>query len=137
MTFQQVLDMIRDAAEKVNPTGTFVHGRNSDAANSDKPYPKIILYPFRRKRDDGALHIKNASTLMAFVEADSGDQDSDEREGIISRMDTLCEEFLSELESTNDNSVQLTNVEDEPQYQILEGTSGYSLSFNLITSDEC
>jgi hypothetical protein len=66
MTFSQVLNMVRDTANAVNPTGTFIHGRNSDAANAqDLPYPRIHLYPFTQDREPNDDY-KRTSTLCSF-----------------------------------------------------------------------
>lgn len=132
MTYQYILNMVRDTAEAVNPTGHFSHGRNSDAANNPElPYPHIHLYPFNRTSEPNDHYKKTAPLLMYFVEADTGEQDAEEREGIISRMDTLCTAFIDRLITDFENDVEFTNIQDEPQYQILEGVSGYSLSLTV------
>ena len=138
MTFQQVLDMVRDTAETVNPTGTFVHGRNSDAANAqDLPYPRIHLYPFTQERDPIDDEKRTSNLLMSFVDVDSGEQDAKERETIISNMDVLVDAFIAQLQSDYENSVEFSKIRTEPQYQVLEGVSGYSLELNIKTQVEC
>jgi len=138
MTFQQVLDMVRDTAETVNPTGTFVHGRNSDAANAqDLPYPRIHLYPFTQERDPIDDEKRTSNLLMSFVDVDSGEQDANERETIISNMDVLVDAFIAQLQSDYENSVEFSKIRTEPQYQVLEGVSGYSLELNIKTQVEC
>lgn len=138
MTFQQVLDMIRNTANSVNPTGTFVHGRNSDAANaSDKPYPRIHLYPFIQDIDPLETHKRTSNLLLSFVKADSGDQDEAERETIISDMGTLVNSFIDQLVTDYENDIEFTQIRTEPQYQILEGVSGYTLQLNIRTQLGC
>lgn len=138
MTFSQVLNMIRDTANAVNPTGTFVHGRNSDAANAgDKPYPRIHLYPFVQERDPLEDHKRTSNLLLSFVEADSGEQDSEERETIIANMDTLVDSFVSQLITDYEHDVEFSQIRTEPQYQILEGVSGYTLQLNIKTQVGC
>lgn len=130
--------MIRDTAETVNPTGTFIHGRNSDAANSvELPYPRIHLYPFVQDRDAIDTEKRTSNLLLSFVKEDSGEQDMDERETIISEMDTLVDSFLSQLETDYENSIEFTQIRTEPQYQILEGVSGYTLQLNIATQVGC
>lgn len=138
MTFSQVVDAIRNAAETVNPTGTFVVGRNSDAANSsDLPYPRIHLYPFIQERDPLEDEKRTSNLLLSFVELDTGEQDTEERETIIANMDTLLDAFLAQLIEDNENSMEFTQIRTEPQFQILEGVSGYSLQLNIKTQVEC
>jgi hypothetical protein len=138
MTFQQIIDMVRTTSETVNPTGTFIHGRNSDAANSSElPYPRIHLYPFKQSRDPKESHQRTTPLMFSFVEPDSGEQDIAERESIIARMDTLVDSFVSQLESDYENDVEFTLIESEPQYQILEGTSGYSLQLTIKSQVGC
>lgn len=138
MTFQQTLDAMRDAANAVNPTGHFIHGRNAAAANSsDESYPRIHLYPFIQERDPLDTEARTSDLLFSFVNIDSGAQDEDERETIISEMDVLVDAFLSELETTNENDIEFSSVRTEPQYQILEGVSGYSLNLKIKTRVSC
>lgn len=138
MTFQEVLNMVRETAETVNPTGTFVNGRNSDAANaSDSPYPRIHLYPFTQERDPIEDHKRTSNLLLSFVDLDSGEQDAEERETIIANMDTLVDAFIAQLQADFENDVEFTQIRTEPQYQILEGVSGYSLQLNIKTQVGC
>jgi hypothetical protein len=138
MTFQQVLDMVRDTAKAVNPTGTFIHGRNSDGANSSAlPYPRIMLYPFTQDREPNNTFRRTSNLLFSFVEKDEGFQDEAIREGIISRMDVLSQDFIDRLELDYETDVQFTAIRSEPQYQILEGVSGYSLSITIKSQVGC
>ena len=138
MTFQQVLNMVRDTANAVNPTGHFIHGRNSDAADaSDKPYPHVILYPFTQDRAPNDTFKRTSNLLFSFVEKDQGDQDPAPREVIIAAMDVLCEAFIDRLEVDYDSDIEFTSIRSEPQYQILEGVSGYSLSITIKSQVEC
>jgi len=138
MTYQQILDMVRDTAKAVNTTGTFIHGRNSDAANSQAlPYPRIHLYPFTQEREPRDTFKRTTPLLFSFVEKDEGLQDEALREGIISRMDLLCQDFLDRLEEDYNSDIEFTSIRSEPQYQILEGVSGYTLSVTIKSQVEC
>ena len=138
MTFSQVLNMVRDTANAVNPTGTFIHGRNSDAANAqDLPYPRIHLYPFTQDREPNHDYKRTSTLLFSFVKADSGEQDQEEREAIISDMDALVDLFVEQLKTDYENDVEFTQIRTEPQYQILEGVSGYSLQMIIKTQVSC
>jgi len=128
--------MVRDTANTVNPTGTFIHGRNSDAANaSELPYPRIHLYPFTQDADPLELEKRTTPLLLSFVELDTGEQDGIEREGIINSMDTLKDSFLDSLVDVH--NVEFTSIKSEPQYQILEGVSGYTLSITIKSQTGC
>lgn len=138
MTFSQVLNMVRDTANDVNPTGTFIHGRNSDAANaSSLPYPRIHLYPFRQDRDPIETEKRTSTLLFSFVKADTGEQDEEEREAIITDMDALVDSFIDRLIEDYSHSVEFSQITTEPQYQILEGVSGYSLQMIIRTQVSC
>lgn len=138
MTFSQVLNMIRDTANAVNPTGTFIHGRNSDAANaSNLPYPRIHLYPFKQVREPLEPEKRTSNLMLAFVKADSGEQDEEERETIITEMDTLVDSFVDQLITDYKNDFEFTLINTEPLYQILEGVSGYALEINIKTQVSC
>lgn len=138
MEYLQIIDMLRDTAIAVNPTGSFIHGRNSDAANApERPYPRIHLYPFTQERDPIDLEKRTTSILMAFVRADTGDNDVAEREVTIDAMSTLCNEFIDRLIEDYDTSVQFASVRTEPLYNVLEGVSGYSLAISLVTIGGC
>ena len=138
MTFQQVLDMVRDTANAVNPTGTFIHGRNSDAANAQSlPYPRIHVYPFTQDRDPSDTFKRTSQLLFSFVEIDAGDQDLAKREVIIAAMDALCDDFIEQIVTDYEHGVEFTAIRSEPQYQILEGVSGYSLSITIKSQVGC
>ena len=138
MTFQQVLDMVRNTANAVNPTGTFIHGRNSDAANAQNlPYPRIHLYPFTQDRAPLDTYKRTSQLLFSFVEKDEGHQDAAKREVIIAAMDVLCQDFIDRLEVDYESDVEFTAIRSEPQYQILEGVSGYSLSVTIKSQVGC
>ena len=138
MTFQQILDMVRDTAKAVNPTGTFIHGRNSDAANAQSlPYTRIHLYPFTQDYDPTDTHKRTTQLLMAFVDKDSGAQDQAEREDIINRMNILTDEFLANLEVEFVSDVEFSALRSEPQYQVFEGMSGYSFRATIKSQVGC
>ena len=138
MTFQQIINMARDTAKVVNPTGTFVHGRNSDAANSQSlPYPRIHLYPFTQERAPLDTFKRTTPLLFSFVELDEGTQDESERETIIANMDALVQSFLDQLETDYETDIEFTAIRTEPQYQILEGVSGYTLGFTIKSQVGC
>ncbi|MGB0918708.1 MAG: hypothetical protein ACPGU4_14030 [Flavobacteriales bacterium] len=138
MTFLQVLNMVRDTANAVNADGTFVHGRNSEAATkANKPYPRIHLLPFTQQSDPIETHQVRSNMFLQFHKADTGAQDSKEREEILSEMDTLCNAFVGSITENYSKSVQFVTIRTEPQYQVVEGVSGYSLQLEIQTVKGC
>jgi uncharacterized DUF497 family protein len=136
MKYHQIVSLIRDVSESVNPTGTFIHGRNSDAATAaDRPYPRIVLYPFDTNQQGKDLERKTSNLLLTFVEPDSGENITEERETIIGRMDELVTEWLANL--TDRNAVELVSVRREQLIYVLEGVTGYSLALTIAHQDEC
>ena len=130
--------MVRDTANAVNPTGTFIHGRNSDAANAQSlPYPRIHVYPFTQDRDPNDTYKRTSQLLFSFVEKDEGHQDAAKREVIIAAMDSLSQDFIDRLEVDYETDVEFTAIRSEPQYQILEGVSGYTLSMTIKSQVGC
>jgi hypothetical protein len=120
----------------VNATGTFINGRNSDAANiPDAPYPRIHFYPFIQTRSPLDLQQRTSTILMAFVKADTGNNDVLEREEIIGEMGILCDTFVDELESAN--TLQFESVRTEPLFNVLDGVSGFSLELTIVSIAGC
>jgi hypothetical protein len=136
MKYQQVVKLIRDVSEVVNNTGTFIHGRNSDAAAaSDRPYPRIVLYPFDTTQEGKDLERKQSNLLLTFVEPDTGQNSTAEREAIIDRMDVLIDEWLEDL--TDRNTVELVTVRREQLIYVIEGVTGCGLQLTIAHQDEC
>lgn len=136
MKYQQVVQLMREVSEVVNPTGTFIHGRNSDAAAAaDRPYPRILLFPFTTTQQGLDLERKTSTLLFAFTAPDSGANDTIEREGIISRMDELIDRWLEEL--TERKAVEVTGTRREQLIYVVEGVTGCSLELTIAHQDEC
>ena len=140
MTFLEILNMVRDTANTVNPTGTFVHGRNSDVAMAfGDPMPLIVLYPFEQRDDEDNI-TSEADLTIGFYELDQGEQDTKIHEAQAVRMDNLCREFKDQLK---------TDFENEFTYRsnprrgalgtgIIQGLIGFALELSITTSfDEC
>jgi len=136
MNYQNLVNLIRNTANLVNPTGHFVHGRNTDGSlDYDYSFPQIHLLPVETSYDVDD-NIKTHSLILMFWEQDSPESSNDERELKIAAMDLLSDNFLAAL-----NSISIINVSDvlkTPEYRQLAGTaSGYGLSFSLITKEDC
>lgn len=130
MGYQLIVDTIRDAANAVNPTGLFVHGRRSDGSlEYDGDFPQIHLYPFISKPTDDNFNIVAYDIVMGFWQQDSPETSNEEREAIIDEMDTLSQAFINEL---NTYTVDIKGIKKEPQYRTLSATlSGYAITFTI------
>ncbi len=142
-TYSTIVDSIQLAAEAVNPTGRFSHGRKVDVsqeyngAGSDSAsptgYPLINLYPFKINRDNDDND--SSKIIIGFFMQDRPDTSMDERQSIIDQMDDLSDAFLAELGSS---ILQVNDLSKEPQYQYYSGTiSGFAISFTALTKSPC
>lgn len=132
--YQIIVDAIRDAANSVNPTGSFIHGRRADGSlNYDGQMPQIHLYPFVTQPQDSNRNLVFADIVMAFWKQDSPSTSNEEREEIISAMDELSNEFMDELDG---GELEITGIRKEPQYRTLSATlSGYAITFKIKVFD--
>ncbi len=130
LTYQNIVDLIRDAATVVNPTGTFVHARRSDGSlEYDGAMPQIHLYPFQIKGSNVNQAVE-ADLIIGFWKQDSPASSNEEREAIISDMDILQRTFKDTLDLYD--TIELLNFIAEPNYRQLSGTlSGYIIRFTL------
>lgn len=138
MSYRAVVNVIRDTANAVNPTGTFTHGRRSDASlEFDGTFPQIHLFPFVGDVDKTNAYTESYSIQMLFCGQDTSDSSNEEREDIIAAMDVLSREFINTLFDTD--GVTMIRIRTEPNYRILSGTtSGYIVSFTLqVATSPC
>lgn len=136
MNYQNLVDIIRNTATTVNPTGLFVHARRTDGSlEYDKTFPQIHLYPVRSELELNNENIKHNIILM-FWDQDRPETTNEEREAIIAAMDDLSNIFLFAL-NANPN-VSLSNILKTPEYRQLAATaSGYGLSFTISSKINC
>lgn len=130
MSYQVIVDSIRDASVDVNPNGTFIHGRKSDGSlEYNAPFPQIHLYPFTTSPQDGNRNFLIADIVMAFWQQDSPETTNERREEIIAEMDVLSKDFI---ESLDNGLLEITGIRKEPQYRTLSGVlSGYAVTFKM------
>lgn len=130
LTYQNIVDLVRDAATTVNPNGTFVHARRSDGSlEYDGAMPQIHLYPFQIKGSN-VNQAKECDLIIGFWKQDSPASSNEEREQIISDMDVLQRSFAEELDGNQ--TIELLNFVAEPNYRQLSGTlSGYIIRFTM------
>lgn len=136
MSYQSIVDLLRNLAYIVNPNGHFMHGRRSDGSlDYDKPFPQIHLYPVRSNPDIANSNERDDIILM-FWQQDSPESTNEQREAMIAQMDVLSRNFMNELYA--EDGVSVTNVLRTPEYRQLAGTvSGYGVSFTLPSKDDC
>ena len=136
MNYQNIVDLIRNTANLVNPTGHFVHGRNTDGSlDYDYSFPQIHLLPVETTYDI-PNDIKTHTLILMFWEQDSPESTNLEREQKIAAMDVLSDNFLNVL--YNINTINIEDVLKTPEYRQLAGTaSGYGLSFSIVSKVDC
>jgi hypothetical protein len=132
MGYQTAVNVIRAAAQAVNPDGFFVHGRRSDGSiEYNEAFPQIHLYPFTSSANITDTWQDGFDIVLGFWQQDSPDSTPEEREAIIAEMDGLMRAFVAEL---RDNPlIGLDALTTEPQYRTLSGTlSGYACRFRML-----
>jgi len=136
MSYQSIVDLLRNLAYIVNPNGHFMHGRRSDGSlDYDKPFPQIHLLPVRTQFDI-KLDNETQDLIIMFWQQDSPESTNEQREAIIAQMDVLSRNFVAAL--YDEDGVSISNVLRTPEYRQLAGTvSGYGVSFTLISKDDC
>jgi hypothetical protein len=136
MSYQEIVDLIRNVAIIVNPTGHFMHGRRTDGSlDYNEAFPQIHLMPVRTTWDIQNDNQTNDLVIL-FWDQDRPETSNLEREAIIAAMDALSDAFIFEL--YENNPVSISNVSKTPEYRQLAGTaSGYGLSFTIISKTIC
>lgn len=143
MTYQQIVDMLRDSANAVNPNGFFHHGRREDFSLQ---YPQVafrtgyagigLLSPTPRTTVDKINAIVTHECIMVFMEQDAPDSTEDNREDIIARMYVLSEQFMDYI--YNNYPVAISNEVKTPDYrQFMATLSGYSMTFTISDVISC
>lgn len=137
MSYQQTVNEIRDAAESVNPTGRFIHGRIVDASQQNHgTYPLIVLYPFQTRPGVDPEFFNNSDILMGFWQQDSAVSTPEDREAIIAQMDALSDAFIAAIELNS--QVRFSGLVKEAQYFMYQGTlSGYAIRFTYMNVTPC
>lgn len=137
MNYQDIVDLIRNVANAINPTGHFMHGRNTDGSlDYDYSFPQIHLLPVQTTYDL-PNDIKEHTLIVMFWEQDSPESSNDEREALIAAMDVLSDTFVNDLYN-NYSYLNISDVLKTPEYRQLAGTaSGYGLSFTITTKIKC
>jgi hypothetical protein len=130
--YVDIVNLIRDTANAVNPNGTFFFGRVSDATLSlgDKPFPQIHLYPFSVAPPDQRFSLDITDNIrLVFYLQDSPNTSDTDREIIINDADILQRAFRAELDQT---SAEYSKYLATPFFKEHNGiTSGMVVTFAL------
>ena len=129
MTYLDVVTLIRRISKVVNPTGTFVHGKRVDGAQTySDHYPVILLEPFPDTIDK-TQDIETTSLTMAFMFQDSPSSSVEEQEVLIGQADVMRREFQDLLYV---EALDLSVFRGTPFYRIFAGVNtGYLLTFTI------
>jgi hypothetical protein len=135
MLYNDLVELIKKVAEEINPSGTFIHGRNSDGSLAFAgKMPQIHLYPFITVKDRPS-NSDSSDMLMGFWFQDKPSTSNEQRQAIIAKADLLCNQFIDGIEATG--VIQVKSFTTEPQYRMQAGTlSGYALRFTIISTSE-
>ena len=130
--YVDIVDLIRDTANAVNPDGTFFFGRVSDATLSldSKIFPQIHLYPFAISPPDERFSLDVVKNIrLVFYFQDTPHTNDIDREAIINDADILQRKFRDEL---NNTTAEYSNYEAVPFFKDYNGiTSGIVVTFAL------
>lgn len=133
MSYLAVVNAIRDLSGQINPSGTFVHGRNWDASlEFNSPDCQIYLYPITATVDVANNYAENWQIAMGFYFQDEPDSTNEHRELLIASGFDLVQSFLDTI--NQDNNFQISNIRIEPSYRQMAGTyTGVILNFVMLT----
>jgi hypothetical protein len=136
MTYQSIIDLLRNTAFFVNPSGVFMNARRTDGSlEYPNTFPQIHLYPLRETVDINTSNV-TAEVLLMFWQQDSPESTNEQREAIIAQMDALSTNFLLLLNA--EDGVNISNARKTPEFRQLAGTvSGYGLAFTLSGKISC
>jgi sporulation-control protein spo0M len=137
MNYNEAVELIKEVADAVNPTGLFLHGRNFDLTlEFNQKFPQIHLLPFTQTTGSDNIFLVTTTMLIAFVDQDGHENTMEQRQEIIAAMDDLAALFEAELR--NKKKIQVTSIRREPQYLIYMGVlSGMALNITINSKTSC
>jgi hypothetical protein len=133
MTYQDIVNIIRNAANYVNPNGFFVHGRKTDGSlNYNEATPQILLLePQPNTANNNSSFIETITFPIVFVTQDSSESTELRREDLKQEMYLLSRKLLAKI----DEEALLQNVQytgGQPAIRQLSGTlTGFSYSLEI------
>ena len=133
MTYQDIVNIIRNAANYVNPNGFFVHGRKTDGSlNYNEATPQILLLePQPNTNINNNSFVETIVFPIIFVTQDSPESTELRREDLKQEMYLLSRKLLAKI----DEQPLLQNVQftgGQPEIRQLSGTlTGFSYSLEV------
>jgi len=140
---QHIIDLVRQAAEAVNYSGTFLlSSRNQVSLYApNEPAPFIHLFndfTLQRISTGGRIlnnSLRRSSLLITFMFQDTQETTPQEQEERIEEAEALAESFVQWFQ---DNEQQVESVSTEPVYRITAGIlTGISLTMTIVTDVGC
>jgi hypothetical protein len=133
MTYQDIVNIIRNAANYVNPNGFFIHGRKTDGSlNYNETTPQILLLePQPNTANNNSSFIETITFPIIFVTQDSPESTELRREDLKQEMYLLSRKLLAKI----DEEPLLQNVQftgGQPEIRQLSATlTGFSYSIQI------
>jgi PKD repeat protein len=133
MTYQDIVNIIRNAANYVNPNGFFIHGRKTDGSlNYNETTPQILLLePQPNTNINNNSFVETITFPIVFVTQDSPESTELRREDLKQEMYLLSRKLLAKI----DEEPLLQNVQftgGQPEIRQLSGTlTGFSYSLEI------
>jgi hypothetical protein len=133
MTYQDIVNIIRNAANYVNPNGFFIHGRKTDGSlNYNEATPQILLLePQPNTNINNNSFVETITFPIVFVTQDSPESTELRREDLKQEMYLLSRKLLAKI----DEEPLLQNVQftgGQPEIRQLSGTlTGFSYSLEI------
>jgi PKD repeat protein len=133
MTYQDIVNIIRNAANYVNPNGFFIHGRKTDGSlNYNEATPQILLLePQPNTNINNNSFVETITFPIVFVTQDSSESTELRREDLKQQMYLLSRKLLAKI----DEEPLLQNVQftsGQPEIRQLSGTlTGFSYSLEI------
>lgn len=146
---ERIVNVLRDTATIVNPTGRFIYGRevhntldypNMSLPSSEEAKALISLLPFQTTRTNNPdNNYDSASISMVFSRSADVQDNAAKEEEIMNEMAELAETFLSDLiDADAPISFNLSDVQMQAEYQVWMGTaSGYVVTFTFNILKDC
>jgi hypothetical protein len=133
MTYQEIVNILKVAANSAAPDGTFVHAKRYDGAvvtiENETTFPVVNLL-YSKVTESLSQNRQTWNVAVLFWLQDSPDNTLDDRAELLFQAETIKEDFLRYVMNQN---VTIENVSSTPEPERMASTvSGWGLTFNLI-----
>ena len=133
MTYQDIVNIIRNAANYVNPDGFFIHGRKTDGSlQYNECFPQIILLePTPNTSINNNLFVETISFPIIFVAQDTPESTELRRENLKQEMYLLSRKLLSKIDE-NELLQNVSYAGGQPEIRQMSGTAtGFSYTLEI------